>query len=155
MDFGIRVGAVVERNGALLLVRHDKPDKEPYWVLPGGRLEPGETIPECAERELLEETGLEGRFAGVLYLSEFFADVRHTVDVTARVEVAGDEEAYLGSDPEVEEGSEETLKELRWVEAGELGELSLLPGWVKERLLVDAGRDWATADIYLGSGEDE
>ncbi|MBA4115577.1 MAG: NUDIX hydrolase, partial [Rubrobacter sp.] len=43
MDFGIRVGAVVERDGALLLVRHEKPGREPYWVLPGGRLEPGET----------------------------------------------------------------------------------------------------------------
>src|SRR5829696_7677733 len=116
MDFGIRVGAVVERDGALLLVRHDKPDQDPYWVLPGGRLEPGETIPECAERELLEETGLEGRFAGVLYVSEFFDENRHTVDVTARVEVDEDGEARLGSDPEAEESSEATLQELRWVE---------------------------------------
>jgi ADP-ribose pyrophosphatase YjhB (NUDIX family) len=71
MDFGVRVGAVVERDGTLLLVRHQKPDREPYWVLPGGRLEPGETIPRCAEREVLEETALSGRFVGVLYVSEF------------------------------------------------------------------------------------
>jgi 8-oxo-dGTP diphosphatase len=153
MDFGIRVGAVVERNGALLLVRHDKPDREPYWVLPGGRLEPGETIPECAQRELLEETGLEGRFTGVLYVSEFLAEGRHTVDVTARAEVDEDEEAQLGSDPEVEEGSEPTLKELRWVGTGELEEISLLPVWIKERLLEDAARGWPAGEVYLGSGE--
>ena len=150
MDFGIRVGAVVERHGALLLVRHDKPDQEPYWVLPGGRLEPGETIPECAERELLEETGLEGRFAGVLYVSEFFDENRHTVDVTARVEVQ-DGEAQLGSDPEAEEA---TLQELRWVETGELEEIPLLPGWVKERLLEDAARGWPAGEVYLGGGTD-
>jgi 8-oxo-dGTP diphosphatase len=148
IDFGIRVGAVVEREGALLLVGHEKPDREPYWVLPGGRLEPGETIPECAERELLEETGLEGKFAGVLYVSEFIIEGRHTVDVTARVEAA-DGEARLGSDPEVEEGSESTLRELRWVETGELEEIELLPAWIKNRLLEDAARGWTAGDVYL------
>jgi 8-oxo-dGTP diphosphatase len=148
MDFGIRVGTVVERNGALLLARHKKPDREPYWVLPGGRLEPGETIPECAERELLEETGLEGRFTGVLYVSEFMAENRHTVDVTVRVE-APNGEAQLGSDPEVEEGSEPTLRELRWVQSGTLQEIQLLPGWIRVKLLEDAVRGWPAGEVYL------
>ena len=138
----------MERNGALLLARHEKPDREPYWVLPGGRLEPGETIPECAERELLEETGLEGRFTGVLYVSEFMAENRHTVDVTVRVE-APNGEAQLGSDPEVEEGSEPTLRELRWVQSGELQEIQLLPGWIREKLLEDAVRGWPASEVYL------
>jgi len=30
---------------------------ENIWVIPGGRVEPGETIEETAHRELLEETG--------------------------------------------------------------------------------------------------
>ena len=138
----------MERDGALLFVRHEKPDRKPYWVLPGGRLEPGETIPECAERELLEETGLEGKFAGVLYVSEFMIEGRHTVDVTARVEAA-DGEARLGSDPEVEEGSESTLRELRWVETGELEEIELLPTWIRERLLEDVARGWTAGEVYL------
>lgn len=153
IDFGIRVGAVVKREGALLLVRHEKPDREPYWVLPGGRLEPGETIPECAERELLEETGLEGRFEDVLYVSEFLTENRHTVDVTARVEVQ-DGEAQLGSDPEVEEGSEATLKELRWVGTGELQEIPLLPAWIKVKLLKDAAQECTASEVYLGGGTD-
>ncbi len=153
MDFGIRVGTVVVRDGALLLVRHEKPGREPYWVLPGGRLEPGETIPKCAERELMEETGLEGRFADVLYVSEFMAEGRHTVDVTARAEAEPGGEAKLGSDPEVEEGSEPTLKELRWVEVEELGELLLLPGWLQERLIKDAARGWPSGEVYLRSDE--
>ena len=154
MDFGVRVGAVVERDGAFLLARHEKTGRDSYWVLPGGRLEPGETIPECAERELLEETGLRGRFAGVLYVSEFLAENRHTVDVTARVE-APRGEAQLGSDPEVEEGSEPTLRELRWVETGELVNIPLLPGWIKERLLEDATQGWPACEVYLGSGRDD
>ncbi len=150
MDFGVRVGAVVERGGALLLVRHEKPDRDPYWVLPGGRLEPGETIKECAEREVAEETGLSARFSGLLYVGEFLRESRHTVDVIARVEVSGDEEASLGSDPEVAPGSDPTLRELRWVDAGELEEIELLPRPLKARLLEDASGGWAAGDVYLG-----
>ena len=148
MDFGIRVGAVVEREGALLLVRHQKPDRDPYWVLPGGRLEPDETIPQCAEREVAEETGLSARFSGVLYVSEFLREGRHTVDVIARMEAEGD--ARLGRDPEVAPGSEPTLRELRWVNAEELEEIELLPRPLKDRLLKDAAGGWAAGEVYLG-----
>jgi 8-oxo-dGTP diphosphatase len=150
MDFGIRVGAVVARDGALLLVRHQKPERAPYWVLPGGRLEPGETIPECAEREILEETGLPARFSGVLYVSEFLREGRHTVDVTVRMTPEGDEEAVLGSDPEVAPDSEPTLRELRWVEVDELEEIELLPASIKDRLLGDADAGWPADRTYLG-----
>ncbi len=151
MDFGVRVAAVVEREGELLLVRHQKPDREPYWVLPGGRLEPGETIPECAGRELAEETGLTARFSGVLYVSEFLREGRHTIDVVARMVLKGDEEATLGSDPEVAPGTEPTLREVRWVSVEELREIELLPASKKERLLRDAGDGWAPDRVYLGS----
>ena len=151
MDFGVRVAAVVEREGALLLVRHQKPDRDPYWVLPGGRLEPGETIPECAGRELAEETGLTAGFSGVLYVSEFLREGRHTIDVVARMSLEGEAEASLGSDPEVEAGSEPTLREVRWVSVEELREIELLPASIKERLLRDAGDGWAPDKVYLGS----
>ena len=150
MDFGVRVGAVVERGGVLLLVRHQKPDRDPYWVLPGGRLEPGETIPECAEREVAEETGLTARFSGVLYVSEFLREGRHTVDVIARMEADEDQDASLGSDPEVAPGTDPTLRELRWVGAEELEEIELLPIHLKARLLKDAEGGWAAGEVYLG-----
>jgi 8-oxo-dGTP diphosphatase len=136
MDFGVRVATVVERGGALLLVRHKKPDRDSYWVLPGGRLEPGETIPECAVRELAEETGLRASFSGVLYVGEFLREGRHTIDVVARVNPTGDGEAILGSDPEVAAHAEPTLREVRWVSVS--------------RLLEDAGDGWIPEEIYLG-----
>jgi 8-oxo-dGTP diphosphatase len=151
MDFGVRVAVVVEREGALLLVRHQKPDRDPYWVLPGGRLEPGETIPACASRELAEETGLTARFSGVLYVSEFLREERHTIDVVVRMALEGDEEASLGSDPEVAPETEPTLAEVRWVSVEELRRFELLPASIKERLLRDAGGGWAPDEVYVGS----
>jgi len=151
MDFGVRVAAVVEREGALLLVCHQKPDRDPYWVLPGGRLEPGETIPECAGRELAEETGLTAGFSGVIYVSEFLREGRHTIDVVARMSLEGEAEASLGSDPEVEPGTEPTLREVRWVSVEVLREIELLPASIKERLLRDAGDGWAPDRVYVGS----
>jgi 8-oxo-dGTP diphosphatase len=153
VDFGIRVGVLVERAGTLLLVRHKKPDREPYWVLPGGRLESGETIPKCAERELLEETGLRGRFTRVLYVSEFLAENRHTVDVTAWVEVNSSEEARLGRDPEEEAGSGSTLQELHWVRFEELGRMTMLPGFVRDRIIEDVARNWQRGEVYLGKAD--
>ena len=154
MDFGVRVAAVVEREGALLLVRHQKPNRDPYWVLPGGRLEPGETMPECAGRELAEETGLRASFSGVLYVSEFLREGRHTVDIVARMALEGDGEAILGSDPEVAPGTEPTLREVRWVGVGELREIELLPASIKERLLRNAGDGWTPDNVYVGSADD-
>lgn len=155
IDFGIRVGAVVERDRSILLVRHQKPERAPYWVLPGGRLEPGETIPECAERELFEETELTVQFSEVLYVSEFMREGRHTVDITVRVTANPGEEARLGSDPEVEEGSDPTLKELRWMEISGLREIELLPAWIRDRIVEDADREWRNGEIYLDGVKDQ
>jgi len=47
------VGALVRRNGRLLMVRQDG-----RWLLPGGVLEPGESHAEGAARETREETGV-------------------------------------------------------------------------------------------------
>ncbi|MDQ3378681.1 MAG: NUDIX domain-containing protein [Actinomycetota bacterium] len=152
MDFGVRVAAVIERGGRLLLVRHQKPDRDPYWVLPGGRLESGETIPECAAREVGEETGLHAEFSGVLYVGEFLREGRHTVDVTVRMVSENAAEASLGADPEVAPDAEPTLRELRWVGVEELREIWLLPAPLKERLLEDAPDGWTADAVYLEGG---
>jgi 8-oxo-dGTP diphosphatase len=53
------VSVFCRHGGEVLLVRHRRLGA---WLPVGGEVEPGETPLEAARRELLEETGLEGRF---------------------------------------------------------------------------------------------
>ncbi|MBS2018541.1 MAG: NUDIX domain-containing protein, partial [Deltaproteobacteria bacterium] len=50
---------VLRRDGRVLLVQRGRPPNEGVWTLPGGRVEPGETVAAAAAREVLEETGIE------------------------------------------------------------------------------------------------
>jgi len=43
----------------ILLVKRDTVPFKGYWALPGGRMEPGETVEQTVVREVKEETGLD------------------------------------------------------------------------------------------------
>lgn len=54
----VGVGAVVIREGRVLLVRRGAAPASGLWAIPGGGLRLGETLQKGAEREILEETGI-------------------------------------------------------------------------------------------------
>src|SRR5262245_12754349 len=75
--------AVLDDDGRLLL--QQRGDRGGPWGLPGGAMEVGETVAECAVRETLEETGLlvepqelVGVYAGPLHTYDS-GDVVHPV----------------------------------------------------------------------------
>jgi mutator protein MutT len=57
----VGVGAVVIHEGRVLLIKRGKPPLLGRWVVPGGTLEPGETLEQAVVREVLEETGVRVR----------------------------------------------------------------------------------------------
>ena len=81
---------VVREQKEILLVKHRKGNRQ-YWVLPGGRLEYGETFHECAVREMREETGLDVEVDDFVYLSEAIAPdrSRHIVNVYLTAHITG------------------------------------------------------------------
>lgn len=54
----VGVGAIIVDAGRVALIKRGKPPLLGEWSIPGGMLELGETVRQCAEREALEETGL-------------------------------------------------------------------------------------------------
>ena len=82
------VGILVLHEGHVLLGRRKGAHGAGTWSAPGGRLEYGETIEQCAARELMEETGLSARhFELGPYANDVFEDVQRqyvTIFVVAR-----------------------------------------------------------------------
>ncbi|MCC6029411.1 MAG: NUDIX hydrolase [Candidatus Korarchaeum sp.] len=64
------VGAVLLREGKLLLVRRGFPPGQGKWSIPGGVIEAGESILEAVKRELFEETNLSAEPIGLIALSQ-------------------------------------------------------------------------------------
>ncbi len=99
---------LVTSDEKVLLIKRGKDPLKDHWSLPGGSQEPGETLEECARRELTEETALVAdrvEFARVRDRMGHTPDgelTHHFVLATFKVETysgsakAGDDAADLG-----------------------------------------------------------
>jgi len=54
----VGVGAVIQRDGKVLLIRRAYAPGKGLWSIPGGLVELGEGIRDAAKREVEEETGI-------------------------------------------------------------------------------------------------
>ncbi len=94
----LAVGAVVEHDGCLLMIVRGRAPGKGLWSLPGGRVQPGESMAAAVERELFEETGVEvtcGEFVG--WVERISAD-HHFVIMDFRASVKGHKSTPVASD---------------------------------------------------------
>jgi 8-oxo-dGTP pyrophosphatase MutT (NUDIX family) len=134
--FKVRVGVILlhqqtssetspETTSKLLLVRQNE---RPFWVFPGGTLEPGEGLAAGGIREMQEELNLTGRLHEWSYLADFFHPKRQVVDVFFQ---------GIWESGELKMTLDENLNDVGWFTQSELRAMDVRPNLVKNAVLED------------------
>jgi ADP-ribose pyrophosphatase len=114
----VGVGAITLQNGKVLLVKRGIEPAYGLWAIPGGTLKLGETLQECAARELLEETGITIKVGACVYVFDLLErDDKGKIKFHfVVVDFAAD---YISGEPK---GADDAL-EARWLSPEELSNL--------------------------------
>ncbi|MBT3941596.1 MAG: NUDIX hydrolase [Chloroflexi bacterium] len=134
------VGIVVDGN-RILATRVQTPllGDKPHWLWPGGKVEGAESLEECAEREVREETGLQVQAERLIYVYQSVDDDNdnQNAEFFFLCNVTGGE---LGAwNPDIE--AQENILDARFVSQYELIGKEIWPERVTERVWddLDAG----------------
>ena len=118
----VGVGAVVVKQGRVLLVRRANAPNQGQWSIPGGTVELGETLAQAAVREVREECGVEIEPGDVLSTFDLIqrddkGRIRYhyvLIDLAAR---------YVSGEPVAATDA----MEVRWVDEKDLERLDVIP----------------------------
>jgi 8-oxo-dGTP diphosphatase len=132
-------GVLVKTIRGRAMVAAIRPQGKPEgtWALPKGNLDPGEEPAQTALREVLEETGVEGR------LVEKLGDVKYTYTRRGGLRVFKNDSFYLlragrGRLGAIDEAMQVEVAEARWLP---LDEAPLLLAYGGERQMAAKARD--------------
>jgi ADP-ribose pyrophosphatase YjhB (NUDIX family) len=110
--YNIGVGGAVVRDGRLLLVRRASRHGRGNWQLPGGFIEPNETIEQAVVREVLEEAGVIAEVEAVLGLrSRYDPDSGNGIYIVLVLRPVSGEP--VADNREVDQAGYFTLEEIR------------------------------------------
>lgn len=137
----LAASVAVFREGRVLVAVRGRPPMQGLFSLPGGLVEPGETLAEAALRELQEETGILAEIVGFVRAVEL---VRRDADGRVRSHFVIGAHAARWLAGEGEAGPEAAI--LRWVRPDEVAALDTTPDLAAivaaaARLLGDAAAD--------------
>lgn len=113
-------GLVFNRNGDILMIQRSTPPQAGFWHIPGGKLEPGEDLKACCEREIFEETGLKATAGPIIAIADRKIEGFHYLIV--------DFLAFLQEPDDILPMAQSDALSARWVNPQDLSELPLVQG---------------------------
>ncbi len=118
----LAVRAAILQDDRLLLVNAYPGQQSDLWCLPGGGVEPGQSLPENLIREVAEETGLAVTVSAPILVNEFHDPDRgyHQVEIIFRAALSGDIGIVL-------EDPEKVVNRFTWASRTELPRLRHKP----------------------------
>lgn len=120
----LAVGAIVTVDHHLLLVTRANPPARGQWTIPGGRVEPGETLTDAVVREVAEETGLDVECGPLVGWVERIGTGFHFVIFDFRADPIGVATGLNGLAPTAGDDAGDA----RWAPFDELPAIDLVPG---------------------------
>ncbi|MBN1176847.1 MAG: NUDIX hydrolase [Dehalococcoidales bacterium] len=133
----VRPTGILIEDGKILLVKQDVTETR-HWSLPGGSLEPGETVEKCLMRELKEETGLDISVKELLYVCDRFTKDNHVLHMTFLIDITGEKPNTINWTHEDKHASSSSkrIREIIMVPVDKLTDYGFTPTFYK---LVKAG----------------
>jgi len=116
----VGVGVIIRKDKKILLLKRKNAHGDGDWAFIGGHLEFGESVEECARREVKEECGLElGKISLGPYTNDIFIkEDKHYLTVFAIADHSSGEPVNL---------EPEKCEELRWFSWDQLPENLFVP----------------------------
>ncbi len=140
MSSHIRVsarGIIIHQNQILL----NNFGKGEYYNIPGGGVEPGETIRQAVKREVLEESGLDVSVGEMIFTleyephhSDFLYGERPQLSLVFACELIGNAEIQPPTIPDFDPKRPEIKSQAQWVPIDQLEQIHYLP-YIHESLM--------------------
>jgi len=138
----IRVAGILIKDNEILLVRHEKNQKN-YWLLPGGGIEFGETAEAALAREFQEEVGLKIKIGKLVLVHDSVPTDLHRQVLNLYFLVTAEKF-------EIQVTTDEVLKDAQFYPFAEFSKMTVNPD-VKAEITEGISNNWVESSRYLGN----